>query len=49
VYEGDYSDMIDTVDADGRVRVPEGPGLGVEYDWDYVEANATGRTHVYEG
>jgi L-alanine-DL-glutamate epimerase-like enolase superfamily enzyme len=49
VYEGDYSDMIDTVDADGQVRVPEGPGLGVEYDWDYIEANATGSTHVYEG
>ncbi|AXG06113.1 mandelate racemase [Haloplanus rubicundus] len=49
VYEGDYSDMIDTVDADGCVSVPEGPGLGVEYDWDYIEANATGSTHVYEG
>jgi L-alanine-DL-glutamate epimerase-like enolase superfamily enzyme len=49
VYEGDYSDMIDTVDADGRVSVPEGPGLGVKYDWDYIEANATGSTHVYEG
>ena len=49
VYEGDYSDMIDTIDADGRVSVPEGSGLGVEYDWDYIEANATGSTHVYEG
>ena len=49
VYEGDYSDMIDTIDADGRVSVPVGPGLGVEYDWDYIEANATGSTHVYEG
>jgi L-alanine-DL-glutamate epimerase-like enolase superfamily enzyme len=49
VYEGDYSDMINTVDADGCVTVPDGPGLGVEYDWDYIEANATGSTHVYEG
>jgi L-alanine-DL-glutamate epimerase-like enolase superfamily enzyme len=49
VYEGDYSDMIDTVDSDGCVSVPDGPGLGVEYDWDYIETNATGRTHVYEG
>jgi L-alanine-DL-glutamate epimerase-like enolase superfamily enzyme len=49
VYRGDYSDMIDTVDGDGRVRVPDGPGLGVEYDWAYIEENATGSTHVYDG
>jgi len=30
VYRGDYSDMIDTVDADGRVRVLDDPGFGVE-------------------
>jgi L-alanine-DL-glutamate epimerase-like enolase superfamily enzyme len=48
VYEGDYSDMIDTIDDDGRVSVPEGPGLGVEYDWGYIEANATGSVHTYE-
>jgi len=49
VYLGDYSDAIDTVDDAGQVSVPDGPGLGVEYDWDYIEANATGNTHVYEG
>jgi L-alanine-DL-glutamate epimerase-like enolase superfamily enzyme len=48
VYLGDYSDMIETVDDDGTVPVPDGPGLGVEYDWDYVESNATGSIHVYE-
>jgi L-alanine-DL-glutamate epimerase-like enolase superfamily enzyme len=48
VYEGGYSDMIDTVDDDGTVPVPDGPGLGVEYDWDYIEANATGSRHVYD-
>jgi len=48
VYEGGYSDMIDTIDDDGTVAVPDGPGLGVEYDWDYIEANATGSVHVYE-
>jgi L-alanine-DL-glutamate epimerase-like enolase superfamily enzyme len=47
VYEGGYSDMIDTIDDDGTVAVPDGPGLGVEYDWDYIEANATGSVHVY--
>jgi L-alanine-DL-glutamate epimerase-like enolase superfamily enzyme len=48
VYDGGYSDMIDTVDDDGTVPVPDGPGLGVEYDWDYIEANATGSRHVYD-
>lgn len=47
VYQGDYSDMIDTVD-DGTVPVPEDPGLGVEYDWDFIERNQTGSIHVYE-
>jgi L-alanine-DL-glutamate epimerase-like enolase superfamily enzyme len=49
VYEGEYSDMMDTVDENGHVEVPDGPGLGVDYDWDYIESNATGQTHVYEG
>jgi L-alanine-DL-glutamate epimerase-like enolase superfamily enzyme len=48
VYEGGYSDMIDTVDDNGTVAVPNGPGLGVEYDWDYIEAHQTGQTHIYE-
>ena len=48
VYEGGYSDMMDAVDDDGTVAVPDGPGLGVEYDWDYIEANETGSKHVYE-
>jgi len=47
VYEGPYSDAIDTIDDDGTVAVPEGPGLGVEYDWAYIEANATGH-RTYE-
>ncbi|WP_435178525.1 mandelate racemase family protein [Halorussus sp. AFM4] len=48
VYRGGYSDMLDAVDDDGTVKVPDGPGLGVEYDWDYIETNATGSVHVYE-
>ncbi len=48
VYEGGYSDMFDAVDDDGTVPVPDGPGLGVDYDWDFVEANKTGSVHVYE-
>ena len=48
VYDGGYSDSIEAVDDRGRLSVPEGPGLGVDYDWEYMEANATGSTHVYE-
>jgi L-alanine-DL-glutamate epimerase-like enolase superfamily enzyme len=48
VYKGDYSDYIDTIDGDGTVEVPDKPGLGVEYDWDFIESNATGSKHVYE-
>ncbi|MFA9516390.1 enolase C-terminal domain-like protein [Halopenitus sp. H-Gu1] len=48
VYKGEYSDLIDTIDEDGTVPVPDGPGLGVEYDWEFIEDNATGSVHVYE-
>jgi len=48
VYRGGYSDAIDTIDDDGTVPVPDGPGLGVEYDWDYIDRNQTGSVHVYE-
>lgn len=47
VYEGGYTDRIDAIDDDGTVGVPTGPGLGVEYDWDYVETNRI-ETTVYE-
>ncbi|MDL5362886.1 enolase C-terminal domain-like protein [Halalkalicoccus sp. NIPERK01] len=42
VYLGGYSDQLDAVDAEGTVPVPDGPGLGVEYDWEYVESRALG-------
>ncbi|MEF8802404.1 MAG: enolase C-terminal domain-like protein [Halolamina sp.] len=42
VYRGDYEDQLDSIDDEGTVGVPDGPGLGVEYDWDYIEANALG-------
>ena len=47
VYEGGYSDALDAIDADGAVPVPDGPGLGVDYDWAYIEDNAVGR-RTYE-
>jgi L-alanine-DL-glutamate epimerase-like enolase superfamily enzyme len=42
VYKDGYSDTIDSVDKDGCVNVPEGAGLGVEYDWDYMMKHRTG-------
>ena len=47
VYANGYSDSIDTIDSDGLVTVPDGPGLGVEYDWDEIRSRETGR-RVYE-
>ncbi|MFB6140792.1 MAG: enolase C-terminal domain-like protein [Halosimplex sp.] len=43
VYAGDYEDDLEAVDDEGTVPVPDGPGLGVDYDWDYIEANRTGK------
>jgi L-alanine-DL-glutamate epimerase-like enolase superfamily enzyme len=48
VYEGDYSDMINAIDETGCVEVPDGPGLGVDYDWDYISEMQIGSTAVYE-
>ncbi|MEM7034415.1 MAG: enolase C-terminal domain-like protein [Chloroflexota bacterium] len=38
-----FSDALDAIDENGHVRVPDGPGLGVEIDWDFVEAHRTGK------
>lgn len=37
---------LDCIDSDGCVSVPDGPGLGIEYDWGYIEKNMTGRDEV---
>ena len=37
VYACDYEDELETIDADGCVPVPQGPGLGVTYDWAEVQ------------
>lgn len=28
---------VDAIDADGRVNMPKGPGLGWDFDWDFIE------------
>ncbi|MGF1623687.1 MAG: enolase C-terminal domain-like protein [Alphaproteobacteria bacterium] len=43
VYICGYSDQLDCVGADGCVSVPDGPGLGVSYDWDFIRANTRQR------
>lgn len=43
VYADGYSDQPDAVGADGCVPVPDGPGLGVVYDWDFIERAGTER------
>jgi L-alanine-DL-glutamate epimerase-like enolase superfamily enzyme len=46
VYACGYSDQPDAVRADGTVPVPNGPGLGVSYDWDFIERNRV-QHHVF--
>lgn len=47
VYTDGYSDQPEDLPADGCVPVPDGPGLGVSYDWDFIEKNRTA-LHVFE-
>jgi len=42
IYKGDYRDALDAVDRNGRIPVPQGPGLGVEIDWEWVAKHRTG-------
>jgi len=41
LYKGGYKDTLDAVDANGHVPVPQGPGLGVEINWDWVTKHRT--------
>ena len=47
VYADGYTDGFPAaIDQDGCVSVPEGPGLGVTYDWGYIEAHSLGKIEV---
>lgn len=39
-----WLDELDSVNENSCVAVPEGPGLGVEFDWDWIEDHKTGET-----
>ena len=41
VYTCGYSDQPSDLGEDGCVPVPQGPGLGVSYDWDFIAAHQT--------
>lgn len=41
LYKDGYRDTLDAIDSDGCVPVPQGPGLGVAIDWDWVARNRT--------
>lgn len=39
VYENGYSDELTAINDDGTVPVPNDPGLGVEYNWSFINDN----------
>jgi L-alanine-DL-glutamate epimerase-like enolase superfamily enzyme len=47
IYADDYDDQLSSIDDDGTIGIPDGPGLGVDYDWEFIEENKTGR-RTYE-
>jgi L-alanine-DL-glutamate epimerase-like enolase superfamily enzyme len=47
VYACGYSDQLDCIASDGTVPVPTGPGLGVTYDWDFIQRHRT-QLHVFD-
>lgn len=46
VYKNVNITGLDCIDADGMVAVPDGPGLGIEFDWDYIAKHSTGKIEV---
>ncbi len=41
LYNDGYRDTLDAIDSAGCVPIPQGPGLGVAIDWDWVTHNRT--------
>ena len=44
----DYNDDLDGIDSDGNVFAPEGPGIGVPLDWDWIKSHQTGSVMLAE-
>lgn len=43
-----YENAPESLADDGTMRVPDGPGLGVDIDWKFVDERRTGRTRITE-
>ena len=43
-----YNDNLDGIDADGNVFAPEGAGIGLELDWDWINAHKVGEEVIAE-
>ena len=39
IYPPQFIDELENINENGNVVVPQGPGLGVELDWDYIRQN----------
>ena len=48
VYQ-DFHEGLDSIDADGHVFAPEGPGLGVTLDWEWINAHRTDQVMLAGG
>ena len=46
VYLNGYSDELDCIDREGMVDVSQSPGLGVDYDWEWIEKNRLEKTII---
>lgn len=42
----DYNENLDCIDEDGYVYAPEGPGIGVDLDWNWINSHKTGEEIV---
>jgi L-alanine-DL-glutamate epimerase-like enolase superfamily enzyme len=42
LYRDGYQDGLEAIDDRGHVPIPQGPGLGVEINWDWVDKRRTG-------
>ncbi len=47
VYTCGYGDLLEDIGDDGCFPVPDGPGLGVSYDWNLIESRRTAH-HVFQ-
>ncbi|MDH5689351.1 MAG: mandelate racemase, partial [Candidatus Bathyarchaeota archaeon] len=42
LYLSGYKSGLQAIDRNGCITVPDGPGLGVELNWDFIEKHRTG-------